>query len=111
LVSSQGWLCPIQADKQVSGAFYSPSQDMVVVPMKAQFNMGGTADDIYRGGMEYYSTLLHEMTHSTMTPERLNREGGGKFGDPQYAKEELVAELTAAMISHSMGFDAKVTDN
>ena len=36
---------------------------------------------------------------------------GGKFGDPKYAKEELVAELTAAMISHSMGFDPKITDN
>lgn len=46
-----------------------------------------------------------------MTPERLNREMGGRFGDPKYAKEELVAELTAAMISHSMGFDSKVTDN
>ena len=46
-----------------------------------------------------------------MTPEQLNREMGGRFGDPKYAKEELVAELTAAMISHSMGFDSKVTDN
>ena len=55
--------------------------------------------------------MLHEMSHSTMTPERLNREMGGRFGDPKYAKEELVAELTAAMISHSMGFDMKVTDN
>ncbi len=61
--------------------------------------------------MEYYSTMLHEMTHSTMTPERLNREMGGRFGDPKYAKEELVAELTAAMISHSMGFDSRITDN
>ena len=55
--------------------------------------------------------MIHEMTHSTMTPERLNREAGAKFGDPKYAKEELVAELTAAMISHSMGFDSRVTDN
>ena len=46
-----------------------------------------------------------------MTPERLNREMGGRFGDPKYAKEELVAELTAAMISHSMGFDSRITDN
>lgn len=111
MVKTQGWLCPIQADKRVDGAFYSPSQDKVVVPMKEQFNLGGTKEDIYRGGMEYYSTMLHEMTHSTMTPERLNRDGSGRFGDQQYAKEELVAELTAAMISHSMGFDAKITDN
>lgn len=111
MLQTQGWLCPIKADKQEDGAYYSPSRDIVVLPMKAQFNIGGTPEDTYRGGMEFYSTMLHEMAHSTMTPERLNREMGGKFGDPKYAKEELVAELTAAMISHSMGFDSKITDN
>ena len=111
MIQQQSWLCPIQADKRQDGAYYSPSRDIVVLPMKAQFNTGTTPDEIYRDGMEFYSTMLHEMTHSTMTPERLNREMGGKFGDPKYAKEELVAELTAAMISHSMGFDSKVTDN
>lgn len=111
MIQSQGWLCPIKADKQEGSAYYSPSKDILVLPMKAQFNIGGTPEETYRGGMEFYSTLLHEMTHSTMTPERLNREMGGRFGDPKYAKEELVAELTAAMISHSMGFDSKITDN
>lgn len=111
MIQEQSWLCPIQADRRESGAYYSPSRDIVVLPMKAQFNTGSTLEEIYRDGMEFYSTMLHEMTHSTMTPERLNREMGGKFGDPKYAKEELVAELTAAMISHSMGFDSKITDN
>ncbi len=111
MIETQGWLCPIQADKRVDGAFYSPAQDIVVLPMKEQFNIGNTPEEVYRGGMEFYSTMLHEMSHSTMTPERLNREMGGRFGDPKYAKEELVAELTAAMICHSMGFDMKVTDN
>lgn len=111
MIQQQSWLCPIQADRQESGAYYSPSRDIVVLPMKAQFNTGSTPEEVYRDGMEFYSTMLHEMTHSTMTPERLNREMGGKFGDPKYAKEELVAELTAAMISHSMGFDSKITDN
>ncbi len=111
MIETQGWLCPIQADKRVDGAFYSPVKDIVVLPMKEQFNIGDTPEEVYRGGMEFYSTMLHEMSHSTMTPERLNREMGGRFGDPKYAKEELVAELTAAMISHSMGFDSKVTDN
>ena len=111
MVETQDWLCPIQADKRVDGAYYSPSKDHIVLPMKAQFNIGGTPEETYRGGMEFYSTMLHEMTHSTMTAERLNRDMGGRFGDPKYAKEELVAELTAAMISHSMGFDSKVTDN
>ena len=111
MIRQQSWLCPIKADTPQSGAYYSPSHDMVVLPMKAQFNQGGTADEIYRSGQEFYSTMLHEMAHSTMTPERLNREMGGRFGDKKYAKEELVAELTAAMVSHSMGFDNKITDN
>lgn len=111
MIETQGWLCPIQANKREDGAYYSLSRDIVVLPMKEQFNIGNTSEEVYRGGMEFYSTMLHEMTHSTMTSERLNREMGGRFGDPKYAKEELVAELTAAMISHSMGFDSKVTDN
>ena len=102
MIQTQGWVCPIQADKRVDGAYYSPGQDIVVLPMKAQFNIGSTPDEIYRGGMEFYSTMLHEMAHSTMTPQRLNRDGMGRFGDPKYAKEELVAELTAAMISHEI---------
>ena len=36
--------------------------------MKAQFNTGSTPEEVYRDGMEFYSTMLHEMTHSTMTP-------------------------------------------
>ena len=111
MVQTQGWLCPIKADQPQDSAYYSPLRDIVVMPVKAQFKVGKEGEDIYRSGMEYYSTMLHEMTHSTMTPERLNREAGGRFGAPKYAKEELVAELTAAMISHSMGFDSKVTDN
>lgn len=111
MIEQQSWLCPIKADQPSDGAYYSPSRDVVVLPMKKQFNTGETPEDIYRDGMEFYSTMLHEMTHSTMTSERLNREGGQKFGDPKYAKEELVAELTSAMISNSMGFDKRITDN
>lgn len=111
IIARQSWLCPVQADREEADAYYSRSRDIVVLPMKAQFNRGSTPEEVYRDGMEFYSTMLHEMAHSTMTPEMLNREGGTRFGDPKYAKEELVAELTAAMISHSMGFDARVTDN
>ena len=58
-----------------------------------------------------YSSALHEMTHSTGTANRLNREKGTRFGDPKYAKEELVAELTAAMVGNAMGFDKRILDN
>ena len=111
MIDTQSWYCPIRANKPENGAFYSPSLDIVVLPMKEQFKKGTTEEDIYRDGMEFYSTMLHEMTHSTMKPDRLNRDGSGRFGDQKYAKEELVAELTAAMLCHSMGFDSKVTDN
>ena len=77
MIETQGWLCPIQADKRVDGAFYSPAQDIVVLPMKEQFNIGNTPEEIYRGGMEFYSTMLHEMSHSTMTPERSTARWAG----------------------------------
>ena len=64
-----------------------------------------------KDGMEYYSTALHEMAHSTGTEPRLNRGSHEKFGDAKYAKEELVAELTAAMVGNSMGFDKRILDN
>lgn len=111
LIQKNEWVCPIKADDLSSRAYYSPSRDIIVVPTKAQFNKGGDDKSIYDGGMEYYSTLMHEMSHSTGTPERLNRDKGGKFGDARYAKEELVAELTAAMLGQTMGFSSKITDN
>ena len=97
LFEQQQWLCPIQYDKFSSNAYYSPSQDKIVVPKKEQFKIGNTSEEIYKDGMEYYSSALHEMAHSTGTEERLNRVKGDKFGDPKYAKEELVAELSGRM--------------
>ena len=111
LFEKQEWLCPIQYDKFSGNAYYSPSRDRIVVPMKEQFKLGKNEEDIYKDGMEYYSSALHEMAHSTGTEERLNRVKGDKFGDPKYAKEELVAELTAANVGYTMGFDRRILDN
>ena len=107
----QEWICSVQNDRLVDGAFYSPARDLVILPMKEQFNIGKNAEEIFKDGMEYYSSALHEMTHSTGTANRLNREKGTRFGDPKYAKEELVAELTAAMVGNAMGFDKRILDN
>lgn len=104
------WLCPIEI-KPSDSAFYRPSTDTITLPLKAQFLKDKTPEEIYRNGMEFYSTAIHEMTHSTGTPERLNREKGRQFGDNAYAKEELVAELTAALVGRSLGFDRQVSDN
>ena len=46
----------------------------------------------------YYSTLFHELIHSTGHESRLNRTFGGHFGDDLYSKEELVAEMGAAFL-------------
>ena len=107
----QEWICRVQTDRIVDGAFYSPARDIVIVPKKEQFNIGKNAEEIFKDGMEYYSSALHEMTHSTGTANRLNRDKGAKFGDEKYAKEELVAELTAAMVGNALGFDKRILNN
>ena len=107
----QEWLCPIRYDRQVQGAYFSPSKDIIVIPRKEQFNIGNSPEEVYKDGMEYYSTALHEMAHSTGAASRLDRLSHDKFGDAKYAKEELVAELTAAMVGNSMGFDKRILDN
>ncbi len=107
----QEWICRVQNDRIVDRAYYSPARDMVIIPMKEQFNIGKNAEEIFKDGMEYYSSALHEMTHSTGTANRLNRDKGAKFGDAKYAKEELVAELTAAMVGNTLGFDKRILNN
>lgn len=109
MLKEQAWLCPIQYDKIEEGAYYSPREDKVVIPTKAQFNISPTKDGIFKDGMEYYSNLLHECTHSTS--RHLHRETGGRFGDAKYAKEELVAELSAALVGNALGFDKRILDN
>ena len=111
MVEKQEWVCPIHAEKQSNDAYYTPYPDVIVVPNKSQFKKGLDQDSIYKDGMAYYATMLHEMAHSTGSPTRLNRSMSGKFGNPTYAKEELVAELTAAMVGNSMGFDKRILDN
>lgn len=110
LIENQAWVCKIN-NVEGSGAFYSPSKDEITVPMKAQFRIHDTPEEVYKDGMEYYSSLVHEMAHSTGVEKRLGRDMEGHFGDPKYAKEELVAELSAAMVGNSMGFDKRILDN
>lgn len=111
MVERQEWLCPIKANELSPRAYYSTLRDIVVVPNKEQFNLGGTSEETFVAGQQFYSTMLHEMTHSTLTPARLNRDGGKRFGDEKYANEELVAELTAAMVGNSLGFDRRIGDH
>jgi antirestriction protein ArdC len=114
LLKEQSWVCSIEYEKFNESAFYSPKRDQIVVPSKKQFNISNTPEDVFKDGMEFYGTTIHEMAHSTGHESRLGRDGIVKidqFGSDQYAKEELVAELTSALIGNAMGFDSRIREN
>lgn len=112
MMEKQEWVCKIQYDKEEKGAYYSPAKDIVVLPTKAQFRIHpDDPEECFMDGQEYYGTALHEMAHSTGHPSRLDRLKPAAFGSPEYAKEELVAELTSAMVGNTLGFDRRISDN
>jgi antirestriction protein ArdC len=74
-------------------AFYRPSTDEIRLPEFGAFDSAHA----------YYATALHELTHFTGAPHRLDRTKGKLFGDPDYAFEELVAELGAAYLCADLG--------
>jgi antirestriction protein ArdC len=85
-------------------AWYRPSTDTVGIPARTAFN----------SAEEYYSTLFHELTHSTGHSSRVGREEIQKlneFGSESYSKEELVAELGAAMLCGVTGIAPKTIEN
>jgi len=75
-------------------AFYRAASDHIQMPPFEAF-----IDPI-----SYYDTLLHETTHWTSHPSRLNRDLKGRFGSESYCAEELIAELGTAFIGADMGF-------
>lgn len=80
-------------------AYYSPARDAVQMPHRDQFE----------SPQAYAGTLLHELGHATGGENRLNRPLANAFGTPEYAREELVAELSSAFASAETGvqFDDK----
>jgi len=81
-------------------AYYRPSTDSVHMPARCRF-----VDTPH-----YYSTLFHELVHSTGHEARLNRTFGEHFGDELYSKEELVAEMGAAFLCAIAGIANEHTD-
>lgn len=69
-------------------AFYSPKGDFIGMPDISTFI----------DSANYGATVLHELSHWSGAEHRLNRNLTGKFGTEEYAKEELIAELSAAML-------------
>lgn len=79
----------------VDEAYFSPSRDLVQVPPLSS----------HKSSANYYSTLFHELTHSSGIPKRLNRFEISDRDPSEYAKEELVAELGAAMMLAELGIE------
>jgi antirestriction protein ArdC len=90
--------------EQDSQACYRPSTDTVGMPARSAFH----------SAEEYYSTLFHELTHSTGHPSRVGREGimnHNPFGGEDYSKEELVAEMGAAMLCGVAAIESQTLGN
>ena len=87
-------------EKLTDKAFYSPTFDYIQIPCKEQ----------YQNVEEFYSTLFHEMVHSTGYKTRLDREDVKDcmyFGSENYSKEELTAELGSAFLVNLLGIETK----
>ena len=92
MIADNRWICPI---KPMFGdsAYFSISKNQIVMPEKRQF----------KDGESFYSNLFHEMGHSTGAEGQLDRIKPATFGSAEYAREELVAELTAALTAQRYG--------
>lgn len=89
-------------DQPSGEAYYSPTEDKVVVPMLSQHDCAE----------EYYSTTFHEFTHSTMKASRCDRvsdNSRASFGGEKYSREELVAEIGSAMLLNRTGIEIEKT--
>lgn len=100
MIKDNLWFCPIKPTYG-DNAYFSLTKDEIVVPTYEQFT----------DGESFYSNLFHEMAHSTGHKDRLNRLQKASFGSPEYAKEELVAELTAALVAQMYGMSKHVSDD
>jgi antirestriction protein ArdC len=99
-----GWLQRPTIKHGGDCASYNKSLDLVQMPENSCF----------QSAEEYYSTLFHELTHSTGHPARLNRStltDFERFGDAAYSREELVAELGAAFLSGYCGIENRTISN
>lgn len=86
---------------QGARACYRPLTDDILLPERQRF-----FDTDTRSATEaYYSVALHELAHWTGAEHRLNRDLLNEFGSPDYAREELVAELSAAMACATLGIE------
>ena len=90
-----------QLRHQGSEAYYEPVPDRITMPPAALFD----------GYEHYYATLAHELSHWTGHGSRLGRDLKNRFGSEAYAAEELVAELSAAILGAELGLPVAHLDH
>jgi len=94
-----------------NGCFYRPSEDFINMEYKTNFKDTPESN----ATVHYYSTLFHELTHSTGHESRTNRikTNLNKFGShsKEYAFEELVAEIGSILLGHQFNIEKTVRDN
>lgn len=100
MIRENGWICPIYPRHQ-DNAYFSMSKNEIVVPEKTQFEHGE----------QFYGTLFHEITHSTGIEGVLDRIKPAAFGSDEYAREELVAELGAALAAQRYGMSRHIKED
>ena len=86
--------CPVKEPPQ-DHAYYSPKLDEIVLPVR----------NVFSSPENFTTVLMHEMVHSTGHESRLNRPVLNLFGSPEYAKEELRAELGAFFMGSDLGIE------
>ena len=92
---------PVNLRHQGCEAYYEPTADRVTMPPTS----------LFEGFDHYYATLAHELSHWTGHASRLGRDLKNRFGTAAYAAEELVAELSSAMLGAELGLPVTHLDN
>jgi len=92
---------PVMLRHQGGEAYYEPGADRITMPPA----------HLFTGFDHYYATLAHELSHWTGHPSRLARDLKNRFGTAAYAAEELIAELSSAMLGAELGLPVTHLDS
>jgi antirestriction protein ArdC len=82
-------------------ACYAPATDTITMPRREAFPTAGN----------WSSTILHEASHATAAPHRLNRDLRNRFGSPDYAREELRVHIAQSIVCAELNIDGEAADN
>lgn len=86
------WICPIIDDEDIPAPYFDKAENEIRIFPRSQFK---TAEG-------YYGAAFHEMAHSTCVPLKRDTQ--------DYAKEELIAELTSALVCAQLGYNRHITE-